>query len=186
MIRAPRPPSWPFLALVALSALAAPGCSPFGTRQRLDESRRMIQTLRAENALIKDQLLSYQDQNRDYSERAVDDARRLAKQDDAIERLERSALAYQRDRDNLEAAFRELRDNLPDAVRAALSTGSSIRAETPPIPPAATPTERLAETPSPRPKPRPERADPTDQEERTIPRGAWSPASRGFANGRGE
>lgn len=182
MIRAPRPPSWPFLAMLAVSALAASGCSPFGTRQRLDESRRMIQTLRAENSQIKDRMLSYQDQNRDYSERAVDDARRLTRQEEAIERLERSVLAYQRERDDLETAFRELRDNLPNAVRAALAPSSDIRAETPPIPPAAPPAKRLAE----KPRPRPDSPVPTEHETRTIPRGAWAPAPGDVLDGRAE
>jgi len=135
----------------------------------------MIQTLRAENAQIKDRMLSYQNQNRDYSDRAVDDARRLAQQDEAIERLERSVQAYQRERDDLETAFRELRDGLPDAVRSALAPRSDIRAAEAPKPPAE--TERLAEASLSRSKTRAERPVPTEHERKTAGRGAWAPAS---------
>lgn len=170
MVRAPRPPSRPLLALTAILALSAPGCSQFGTRQRLEESRRMIQTLRAENAQIKDQMLSYRNLNRDYSERAVDDARRLDQQEEAIERLEHSVQAYQRERDDLRTAFRELRDNLPDAVRSALAPPAEIRAA---APGPATKTERMAAAP----RTRSERPVPTEHEPKSVGREGWTPAS---------
>ena len=53
-----------------------------------------------------------QGQNRDYAERAVDDAKRLAIQDEAIERLEHSVQAYQDERTRLEAAYQQLASNL--------------------------------------------------------------------------
>jgi len=142
----------------------------------------MIQTLRAENAQIKDQMLSQRSLNRDYSERAVDDARRLAQQEEAIERLERSVLAYQRERDDLETAFRELRDSLPDAVRSALSSRSDVRAATAPEPRAEAENERLAEAPRPRTRRRPERPIPTDLETRIVPRGGWAASSSGLSD----
>ena len=72
----------------------------------------MTQTLRSENARVKDRVLALQAQNRDYAERAVDDARRLATQDEAIERLEHSVQAYQDERARLEAAYKQLASNL--------------------------------------------------------------------------
>ena len=81
-------------------------------RSRVDECQRLSQTLRSENARLKDQVLLLQSQNRDYAERAVDDARRLAVQDEAIERLERSVGAYQEDRNRLAAAYKRLVSNL--------------------------------------------------------------------------
>jgi len=172
MVRAPRPPSRWFLALSAVLALSAPGCSQFGTRQRLEESRRMIQTLRAENAQIKGQMLSYRNLNRDYSERAVDDARRLAQQEEAIEHLERSVQAYQRERDDLRTAFRELRDNLPDAVRSALAPRSDIRAASLDAEPEAE-IKPIAKVP----RARSERPAPTQHERKTTGRDTWAPTS---------
>ena len=48
-------------------------------------------------------------QNRDLSERAVDDSRRLAQLEDVNSRLETSVQAYQDERSRLEAAYRDLR-----------------------------------------------------------------------------
>jgi hypothetical protein len=75
---------------------------------RLDESQRLVHSLRAENARLKDQVLGLQAQNRDYADRALDDLRRLTARDQAIDRLERSVQAYQDDRDRLAAAYRRL------------------------------------------------------------------------------
>jgi hypothetical protein len=79
---------------------------------RMDECQKLTQSLRADNARLKDRVLALQGQNRDYAERAVDDARRLAVQDEAIERLEHSVQAYQDERTRLEAAYKQLVANL--------------------------------------------------------------------------
>ena len=63
------------------------GCA-LAPRSQVDECHQLSRTLRSENARLKDQLLVLQAQNRDYADRAVDDSRRLASQDEAIERLE--------------------------------------------------------------------------------------------------
>jgi hypothetical protein len=81
-------------------------------RSRVDECQKLTQSLRADNARLKDRVLALQVQNRDYAERAVDDARRLAVQDEAIERLEHSVQAYQDDRTRLEAAYKQIVSNL--------------------------------------------------------------------------
>jgi hypothetical protein len=87
------------------------GCA-MAPRAQLDECQQLSRTLRSENARIKDQLLTAQSQNQDYAERAVDDARRLASQDEAIERLEHSVQAYQDERGRLESAYRQLASSL--------------------------------------------------------------------------
>jgi len=79
---------------------------------RMDECQKLTQSLRADNARLKDRVLAVQGQNRDYAERAVDDAKRLAVQDEAIERLEHSVQAYQDERTRLEAAYKQLVANL--------------------------------------------------------------------------
>ena len=78
----------------------------------MDECQKLTQSLRADNARLKDRVLALQGQNRDYAERAVDDARRLAIQDEAIERLEHSVQAYQDERTRLEAAYKQLASSL--------------------------------------------------------------------------
>jgi len=81
-------------------------------RERMDECQRVSQTLRSENARLKDQVLALQSQNGDYADRAVDDSRRLAIQDEAIGRLEQSVQAYQDERTRLEAAYKQLASSL--------------------------------------------------------------------------
>ncbi len=91
------------LSIVALSA----GCA-IVPRSQMDECRQVTHTLRSENARMKDRILALQSQNRDYADRAVDDSRRLAVQDEAIEHLEQSVQAYQADLGQLEAAYKQL------------------------------------------------------------------------------
>ena len=98
--------------LLLCAALLAPGCQ-IVPRQQLDECRRLSQTLRSENAQLKDQMLVLKGQNRDFAERAVDDSRRLAQLEEANNRLETSVQAYQDERTKLESAFKELRASLP-------------------------------------------------------------------------
>ena len=63
---------------------------------------------------MKDRTLALQAQNRDLSERAVDDSRRLAQLEDVNSRLETSVQAYQDERSRLESAYRDLRASLPN------------------------------------------------------------------------
>jgi hypothetical protein len=98
--RAPRA-----LAIVACAVCA--GCA-IVPRSEFDECKQLAKTLRTENARLKDHILALQSQNRDYSDRAVDDLRRLTAQDEAIERLDGSVRAYQAERNELEASYRQL------------------------------------------------------------------------------
>lgn len=76
---------------------------------RFDACRRLNETLRMENSRLRDQTVALGAQNQDMSERAVDDARRLRAQERAIAQLEQSVLAYQRERDELEVAVKQLK-----------------------------------------------------------------------------
>ena len=102
--------------LLAWVALAAGGCR-MAPREQVDECHRLNQTLRSENAQLKDQMLAFRSQNQDYSERAVDDARRLDALEQANLRLETSVQAYQDERTRLETAYKELRASLPQAAQ---------------------------------------------------------------------
>jgi hypothetical protein len=114
MARAPRFPTRLPLVFSAL-ALVASGCR-MAPREQLDECHRLSQTLRSENAGLKDQMLALRSQNQDFSERAVDDAGRLATIEQTNRRLETSVQAYQDERTRLESAYKELRASLPDSL----------------------------------------------------------------------
>jgi hypothetical protein len=106
-----RPRGYPHFFATQLVALMASACSSgcaIVPRSQVDECRQLTRTLRSENARLRDQLLAVQSQNRDYADRAVDDSRRLAVQDEAIERLESSVHAYQDERNRLEAEYRKI------------------------------------------------------------------------------
>lgn len=87
------------------------GCA-MAPRAQMDECQQISRTLRSENARLKDQILAIQTQNHDYADRALDDSRRLASQDEAIEHLESSVQAYQDERARLESAFHQLTASL--------------------------------------------------------------------------
>jgi chemotaxis protein MotB len=96
-------------AVTLTAALAtAAGCS-FVPRTKLDECHRVTQTLRAENGRLKDVALDLRAQNHDLSQRAVDDARRLSAQQEALEALEKSVADYQAERNKLAGAFEALK-----------------------------------------------------------------------------
>jgi hypothetical protein len=90
------------------------GCA-MAPRAQMEECQQLSRTLRTENTRLKDQLLVVQARNRDYADRSLDDSRRLADQDEAIERLERSVHAYQDERAQLESAYHQLAASLGDA-----------------------------------------------------------------------
>ena len=98
----------PFLVLMLVQVT---GCA-IVPRSQMDECRQVAHTLRSENARMKDRILALQSQNRDYADRAVDDAHRLAIQDEAIEHLEQSVQAYQDETAQLEAAYKKLASSL--------------------------------------------------------------------------
>jgi hypothetical protein len=102
--------------LTVLPALVVSGCS-LVPREQMEECHRLSQTLRSENAQLKDQMLALRSQNQDYAERAVDDARRLSQLEQANLRLETSVQAYQDERSRLEAAYKDLRASLPQSLR---------------------------------------------------------------------
>jgi hypothetical protein len=106
-------------ALAFCACLSTSGCSMV-PRSRLEESHRLTETLRTDNARLKDQLVSLQTQNRDYADRAIDDLRRLTAREQAIERLQRSVQSYQDERDRMADAYRRLTASLggsPDEGR---------------------------------------------------------------------
>ncbi len=114
MASAFRPPRY-LPGWLAVLALLGPGCR-MAPQQDLEECHRLSQTLRSENAGLKDQMLALRSQNQDLSERAVDDARRLALLEASNQRLETSVQAYQDERSRLEDAYKQLRASLPGSL----------------------------------------------------------------------
>jgi chemotaxis protein MotB len=111
---------------ISLSGLA--GCSVV-PQSRLDDCRRLSQTLQAENNRLRDTAVGLRAQNRDLNQRAVDEARRLQLQEEEIQRLSQSISAYQEDRDQLAAAFERLKGQIRSS-----SPGPSADATTAPTP----------------------------------------------------
>ena len=118
-----------WVASVALALTVGCGIVP---KARLDESRQANQTLRADNARLKDVALDLQSRNQDLSDRAVEDARRLVVQDEALERLERSVVAYQADRDQIEKSFAAIKRQIQRDAES--SVGSLSHASSRPAP----------------------------------------------------
>jgi hypothetical protein len=113
-------------------AFAVSGCRMV-PRDQVEECHRLSQTLRTENAQLKDQVLALRSQNQDLSERSVDDVRRLAQLEAANRTLESSVQAYQGERARLESAYKELRASLPGALQA-LALNRTDEESPPPVP----------------------------------------------------
>ncbi len=96
------------VAALLVGTLPGPGCA-FVPRSRLDDAHKLVKSLRADNSQLKDVSLSLKVQNQDLSQRAVDDARAIRALEVANGKYERSIQGYQEDREELQAAFREVR-----------------------------------------------------------------------------
>jgi hypothetical protein len=99
---------------IAAALFVCGGCA-LAPRAQVDECHQLSRTLRSENARLRDQLLVSQAQNRDFADRAEDDSRRLASQDEAIAQFETSVRAYQDDRARLESAYHQLATSLGES-----------------------------------------------------------------------
>jgi len=84
------------------------GCS-FVPRSRLEDCRKLSQTLEADKARLTDSVLSLRARNRDLSLRADDDARRLRIKTEENEQLLSSVHRYQEERDQLVSDFEKIK-----------------------------------------------------------------------------
>ncbi len=107
-------PVWKRAILGLFAPWALAGCA-LVPRSQLDECHRASRGLEVETARLKDSALTLRNQNRDLSQRAVDDAQRLAALEESNQALERSVVAYQKDRDRIAATFERLKSQLQDA-----------------------------------------------------------------------
>jgi chemotaxis protein MotB len=92
----------------------ASGCS-LVPKSRYDEAQKLVQSLRSENAQLKDSALTLKVQNQDLAQRAVDDDKAIRALEAANSQYERSIQAYQEEREDLQAAFRELKSQVRTA-----------------------------------------------------------------------
>jgi outer membrane protein OmpA-like peptidoglycan-associated protein len=116
-------PARPFhLAVLLGTATLVCGCA-LVPKEQLEECRKLSQSLQTQTAQLKDESLRLRAHNQDLSNRALVDARRIQTLEEANERLERSVVAYQEERDRLQAAFEQIKrqiaasiDRLPTAM----------------------------------------------------------------------
>jgi uncharacterized protein YhaN len=106
MVDRPRPVR--AAALLILCTLIAPGCA-FVPKTRLDDAQKVVQNLRTQNAQLKDVTVTLKSQNQDLTQRAIDDGRSIRALEAANEQYERSIQGYQEDREQYQAAFRDLK-----------------------------------------------------------------------------
>ena len=95
-------------ALLIVSGAIAPGCA-FVPKSRLDDAQKLVRSLRTDNAQLKDVAVSLKAQNQDLAQRAVDDARALQALETANDQYAKSIEGYQEDREQYQAAFREIK-----------------------------------------------------------------------------
>jgi exonuclease VII small subunit len=112
MVERHRPP--PAVTFALACSLLAPGCA-FAPKARLDEAEKLVQSLRAENSQLKDSALSLKVQNQDLAQRAVDDAKAIRALEVANDQYERSIQGYQDEREQLQAAFGTLKNQVSTA-----------------------------------------------------------------------
>ncbi|HEY2154574.1 MAG TPA: OmpA family protein [Isosphaeraceae bacterium] len=125
MVRPIRRPAAMARAGLLLAALA-PGCAVV-PKSRLDDATKITQALRAENAQLRDQTLALRGENRDLSERALGDARKIAALERGNERLETSVQGYIDERDELVDKFQRFRRLAQASAGAELSAGLTAR-----------------------------------------------------------
>ncbi len=100
--------------VIGAFVLLAPGCA-FVPKARFDEAQKVVQTLRAENTQLKDSALTLKVQNQDLAQRAIDDDKALRALEAANTQYEKSIQAYQDEREELQSAFRVLKNQVQTA-----------------------------------------------------------------------
>ncbi len=102
------------LAATLLVCAAVSGCS-MGPKTRVAEAEKLVQSLRADNAQLKDSALALKVQNQDLTQRAVDDSRSIQALETANTQYERSIQGYQDEREQYRAAFQDLKSQVRTA-----------------------------------------------------------------------
>jgi len=114
MVERTRPPLARLLCLALLGSIFGQGCA-FVPKSRFEEAEKLVQSLRAENAQLKDSTLTLKVQNQDLAQRAVDDAQSIRALEVANDQYERSIQGYQDEREQLRSAFNSLKSQVRTA-----------------------------------------------------------------------
>jgi outer membrane protein OmpA-like peptidoglycan-associated protein len=85
-------------------------------KSRLDDAAKVTQSLRSENAQLKDQALSLKGENSDLTRRALNEGRKITALEEANDRLESSVQAYIDEREDLNDAFQRFKRTAQAAV----------------------------------------------------------------------
>jgi chemotaxis protein MotB len=115
--------------LAPLLAAVATGCA-LVPKSRLDDAAKVTQTLRAENAQLRDQTLRLRSENQDLSERALGDARKIAALERGNDRLQESVQGYIDERENLVEKFQQYKRVAQATTGSDLSAGLSTKLRT--------------------------------------------------------
>lgn len=106
-------PAWTWAILGLTAPWSLTGCA-FVPKSQLEECHRVSRSLEVETARLKDSVLTLRGENRDLSQRAIDDAQRIASLEEANKGLEKSVVAYQQDRDRIAAGYNRLKSQLQE------------------------------------------------------------------------
>jgi chromosome segregation ATPase len=112
MVASPRPS---LAALALAGTLLAQGCAVV-PKSRFDQAEKLVQSLRSENAQLKDSAVTVKVQNQDLAQRAVDDAKAIKALEVANDQYEQSIQGYQDEREQLRAAFDALKSQVRTAT----------------------------------------------------------------------
>ena len=116
------------MAAILVGAALSCGCG-LVPKARLDESRKLNQSLQADNAKLRDVALRHRTQAEDLAQRAVDDQHRLADLEEENTRLSQSVMAYQGERDRLDASYQKLSVQVRGLANPGQSSRATARAE---------------------------------------------------------
>ena len=87
------------ILVVSLSFLV-PGCADI-PNQRVADCHKLAQSLQTDNSRLKDVALRLRTENQDLTQRSIDDGKKLKTLADGNDRLSRSVVAYQDERERM-------------------------------------------------------------------------------------
>jgi flagellar motor protein MotB len=113
---------------LALGVVGLAGCGALPST-RLAECHQRSQVLQSQMVQLKDETTQLRGKNRELTDRAIDDARRIGALKESNQQLERSVLVYQDERDRLVEAF----ETLQKQIRSAAVDGPRQASVSPPV-----------------------------------------------------
>ncbi len=93
---------FPYLLGVVVLFSQVGGCAEIPT-QRVADCHKLAQSLQADNSRLKDVALKLRTENQDLTQRSIDDGKKIKTLADNNDRLSRSVVAYQTERERMAA-----------------------------------------------------------------------------------